>query len=133
MCTSAVLWAEGSGGQMDLGILWLLPAILFLFYFLVLRPMRKQDQERQNLVRNLKKNDKVITTSGIYGTVVAIAEHADEITVKVDDNVRVRMLKSSILKNLTQEEALKAQKEGKDSRSSSPSQEENKDTRITSK
>jgi preprotein translocase subunit YajC len=86
--------------------LWiLLPAMAFLFYFIIYRPMRRQDQERNALINTLKKNDKVLTSSGIYGTIVAISEKEDEITVKVDDNVRLRMIKSSIARNLTNEEA----------------------------
>ena len=45
-------------------------------------------QERQALLTSIKKNDKVITHAGIYGTVVAVSEKEDEIMVKIDDNVR---------------------------------------------
>jgi preprotein translocase subunit YajC len=89
----------------------LLPAIFVLFYFLMIRPMRRQEQQRQALIANTKKGDKVITHAGIIGTVVAIADKEDEITLKVDDNVRLKMLKSSIARNVTQEEAAKEQKE----------------------
>src|SRR5436853_7088830 len=81
-------------------LMFLLPLLLLLFWFIVLRPMnRRQDQERQALVAGLKRNDKVLTTSGIYGVVVGISEKDDEITVKVDDNTRLRMTKASILRN----------------------------------
>jgi preprotein translocase subunit YajC len=91
----------------------LLPlGLVFLMYFFFLRPMRRQDQERKALLQGLKKNDEVLTTSGIYGTVVAISDDKDEITVRVADNVRLRMLKGSIARNLTNEEAAKAPKEG---------------------
>jgi preprotein translocase subunit YajC len=73
----------------------------------MIRPMRRQEQQRQSLVANLKKNDKVVTHSGIIGWVVAVAEKEDEVTIKVDDNVRLKMLKSAIARNVTQEEALK--------------------------
>jgi len=83
-----------------------------LLYFLFLRPMqRKQEAEKNSMVSNMQKNDKVITTSGIYGTVISVAEKEDEVVVKVDDNVRLRMLKASILKNLSHEERVKAEKE----------------------
>jgi preprotein translocase subunit YajC len=63
----------------------------------------------------LKKNDKVLTTSGIYGTLVDISEKEDEVTVKIADNVRIKMVKSSIARNLSNEEeaanAAKAKKE----------------------
>ena len=91
----------------------LLPlGLVLLFYLFILRPMRRQDQERKALLQGLKKNDEVLTTSGIYGTVVAISEDKDEITVRVADNVRLRMQKGSIARNLTNEEAAKAPKEG---------------------
>jgi preprotein translocase subunit YajC len=110
-----VLLAEGGQQQQPSeGLFNMLPllGLLFLAYFFFLRPIRRQDQERKALLQGLKKNDEVVTTSGIYGTVVAISEDKDEITVRVADNVRLRMLKSSIARNLTNEEAAKAPKEG---------------------
>jgi preprotein translocase subunit YajC len=84
-------------------------AIFALFYFIVIRPQqRRQDRERQTLISSLKKNDRVLTTAGIYGTIVSVSDKEDEVTVKVDDNARLKMLKSSILRNLTADEAQKA-------------------------
>ena len=65
------------------------------------------------LATALKKNDKVLTTAGIIGTVVSISEKEDEVTVRVDENCRLKMLKSSISRNLTQEEAAKKPEEQK--------------------
>jgi preprotein translocase subunit YajC len=94
--------------------IFLIVGLFFLFWLLVLRPMsRRQQQERDALVSNLKKNDKVITTAGIIGTVISVAEKEDEVVVKVDDNCRLRMIKGSIARNLTNEEAAKAAKEAK--------------------
>jgi preprotein translocase subunit YajC len=86
--------------------LMMLPAGFILIYLLIMRPRR--GDERQALLTSLKKNDKIITTAGIYGTVVAVAEKEDEVTVRVDDNVKLKMLKASIARNLTNEETLKA-------------------------
>jgi preprotein translocase subunit YajC len=90
--------------------------ILFvLFYFFMIRgPMKRQEQERQALFSSLKKNDKVVTSGGIIGIVAAIEEKEDEVTLKVDEssNVRLRVLKSSILRNLSREKPAKEQKEG---------------------
>lgn len=88
-------------------LIWMLPMVV-LFYFLMIRPMRRQEQQRQLLVNNLEKGDKVQTAAGIIGHVVAVAEKEDEVTVKVDDNCRLKMIKSSIVRNLTKEEKLKA-------------------------
>jgi|SRR6516162_4161599 preprotein translocase subunit YajC len=89
-----------------LTMIWPFLLILPLFYLLILRPARKQERDRQSLIGNTKKNDKVVTTSGIIGTVVSISD--DELVIKADENVRLRMIKGSILRNLTQEETLKA-------------------------
>jgi preprotein translocase subunit YajC len=118
MLTTLLLFADDppkGGGDPFSAYTMLLPllAIGVLFYFMMLRPMRKQEAERKSLVDNLKKNDKVLTSAGILGTVIGVSETEDEVTVKVDDNTRLKMIKSSIVKNITQEEALKAQKEQK--------------------
>jgi len=78
--------------------------ILVLFYFILWRPMQKQEKERKNLLGNLKKNDRVLTSAGIYGTISSISETEDEIVVKVDDNTRLRMTKGSILRNFSNEQ-----------------------------
>ena len=94
----------------------LLPlGLLFLFYFVLWRPMRKQDQERKALLSSLKKNDEIITTGGIYGTVVDVSDTEDKMTVKVADNVKIRVLKSGVARNLTNE---KAAKEARDTNTS---------------
>ena len=92
----------------------ILGGIFFLFYFVVLRPQkRRQERERQEQMTLLNKNDRVLTTAGIYGTIISVSDKEDEVVVKVDDNTRLKMLKASIMRNLTREEALKAEKEAK--------------------
>src|SRR5262249_54662346 len=104
---------DPGGGAPAWGMfIWLLPMAV-VFYLLVMRPARKQEAQRQALVNALKKNDKVLTTAGIIGTVVSISEKEDEVTVRVDENCRLKMLKSSISRNLTQEEAAKKPEEQK--------------------
>jgi preprotein translocase subunit YajC len=88
-----------------------LPLLLLLFYFLMIRPGQRQAQERQQFFTNIKKNDKVLTSSGIIGNFVSLSENEAEAIIKLDDNTRVRMTKESIVRNLSQEEAAKEQKE----------------------
>jgi len=107
---------EGGGGKPAESpfstLMFLAPVLILLFYVIVLRPAQKrQQQERDSLLTGLKKNDKVITIGGIYGTVISVSDTEDEVVVKVDDNTRLKMTKSSISKNLTNEEAAKAAKE----------------------
>ena len=102
------------GGGLLGGFLPVIAIGLPLFYFIVLRPMQRQDKEKAALLNQVKKNDKIITHAGIYGTVVSVSDTEDEITVKIDDNVRVKMVKNSIMRNLTNEEAAKEAKAAKD-------------------
>lgn len=111
MIHTLILLAEGEA-QRDPGFT-MLPAfilIAFVFWWLLIRPMRKQEQERQKLASNLKKNDEIVTNSGIYGTITDISDNEDKITVKIADNVRIKMTKGSVLRNLTNEEAAAAGK-----------------------
>src|SRR5215472_1290105 len=80
-----------------------------LGWFLMIRPMKRQEQERQALLTALKKNDKVVTSGGIIGIVASIKEKEDEVTLKVDEssNVRLRVTKGSIVRILGGDEANK--------------------------
>ena len=89
--------------------------IFVLFYVFMIRgPMKRQEQDRQSLLGNLKKNDEVVTSGGLIGIVANISDD-DEVTLKVDEssNVRIRVLKSGILRNLSREKLAKEQKETK--------------------
>ena len=74
----------------------LFPIILIfvIFYFLLIKPQKKQQDEHKKMVAGLKKNDEVITAGGIHGTIMSVKDHS--VTLKVDDNVKVEVQKSSI-------------------------------------
>ncbi|HPS64558.1 MAG TPA: preprotein translocase subunit YajC [Ignavibacteria bacterium] len=73
-----------------------LPFILIIavFYFLIIRPQQKRQKERQKLLDSVKKGDKVITAAGIHGVVEGIEDKT--VLVKISENVKVKMEKSSI-------------------------------------
>jgi preprotein translocase subunit YajC len=104
---------DGSGGGSLIGLLLPFLPIAILFWFFMIRPMKRQEQERQALLSALKKNDKVVTSGGIIGTVAGIREKEDEVTLKVDDssNVKLRVTRSSIVRILGGEASAKEQKE----------------------
>jgi preprotein translocase subunit YajC len=103
-----------AGGGLPQMLMMFVP-IMILFWFMMIRPARKQEQLRQQLVANMKKNDKVLTAGGIYGNIVSVSDKEDEVILRVDDNARLRITKGSIARNITQEEALKQSKETKSS------------------
>ncbi len=77
-------------------IMNLLPIILifFVMYFLLIRPQQQQQKKTEKMQQGLKKNDAVVTYGGIHGVVVNVKEGT--VTVRVDDNVRLEVDKSSI-------------------------------------
>jgi preprotein translocase subunit YajC len=74
--------------------------IFVIFYFMIIMPQRKQQKEHRNLLANLKKNDEVVTASGIHGTIVNVKDTT--VILRVDDNVKIEVEKISIaaLKNI---------------------------------
>lgn len=66
----------------------------FLFFFLIIKPQQRERAQREKLLSELKKNDRVVTIGGIIGHVVSVS--TDEIVLKVDDNTRVRFRRSAI-------------------------------------
>lgn len=68
--------------------------IFFIFYFLVIKPQRDKQKEHKEMLSNLKKNDEVVTASGIHGTVVLVKEAT--VVIRVDDNVKIEFDKESI-------------------------------------
>ena len=85
---------EGPGGLLG-GPLPLFIGMAVLFYFLLLRPARRQEKDRQTMIDALRKNDEVVTNAGIIGTVVNIKKDRDEVTLESGGS-RMRVLKSSI-------------------------------------
>jgi len=78
-------------------LLTMLPmfAIVFLiFYMLVFRPQMKTQKEHERMVKDLKKNDEVVTSGGIFGTVVNVKP--DAVTLRVDENVRIDVEPSAV-------------------------------------
>jgi len=77
-------------------ILNLAPLILIfvIFYFMLIRPQRQKEKEQQKMLKNLNKNDEVVTLSGIHGTIVNVKEKT--ITLRIDDNVKIELEKNCV-------------------------------------
>ncbi|QDV33348.1 preprotein translocase subunit YajC [Tautonia plasticadhaerens] len=73
------------------------PVLLLAFFLFFWMPMQNQ-KRRTNMIKALKKNDRVLTESGIFGTVVSVDEKADRIVIRIDDEKGVKLTcrKSSI-------------------------------------
>ena len=73
-----------------------LPLILIfvIFYFLLIKPQQKKAKEHANMVANLQKNDEVVTTGGIHGTIVNVKDKT--VVLRVDENTRIEIEKNCV-------------------------------------
>ncbi|WP_337802598.1 preprotein translocase subunit YajC [Mitsuokella jalaludinii] len=77
--------------------------MIAIFYFLLYRPQKKQQNRRRVMLDNLKKGDQVITIGGIYGTIVELGDTS--LKLKIADGVVIEVVRSSVNANVTQQEA----------------------------
>ena len=72
--------------------------VMAVAWFLLYKPERERMKKQQELLASLKKNDRVLTTSGIYGTVANVDRESGRVTLKVDDaaNVKIQVALSTI-------------------------------------
>jgi preprotein translocase subunit YajC len=68
--------------------------IVFVFYFLMIRPQVKQQKEHQKLIGNLKKGDRVITSGGVWGEIEAVDQHT--VRLKISDKTKVTVTRSHV-------------------------------------
>ena len=68
--------------------------IFLIFYFIMLRPQRKEQKEFKKTIENLKKNDQIVTIGGVHGTIVNVKEKT--FIVRIDDNTRIEIDKSAV-------------------------------------
>ncbi len=89
--------AQTATGMAPLLHLVVMFGLMFLiFYLLVFRPQAKARQEHEQMVKHLKKHDEVVTSGGMFGMVVNVKP--DAITLKIDENVRVEVEPSAIVR-----------------------------------
>jgi preprotein translocase subunit YajC len=80
--------------------------IMVLFYFMMIRPQKRKEQEMRQLVYNLKENDRVVTIGGIHGVVTNVQREAERVTIRVDESngTRIKVNMSAIARVVTGDE-----------------------------
>jgi len=81
--------------------------VLVIFYFVLILPERKKQKQRQQMLSALKKGDRVMTSSGIYGTVVQASNEV--VVLQVADGVRMRFARAAIQAVIPEETELPAE------------------------
>ncbi len=84
--------AQSPGGMLG-GLLPIL-LILVIFYFLLILPAQRRQKKTQEMLRSLKPGDKVITSGGIYGTIVGI--EGDTVQLRIAEQIKIKVARSAI-------------------------------------
>lgn len=87
---------QGEGGN---PLMWMIPALVIFFLFQLFfasNPQKREAKRIEELKSTLKKNDPVVTAGGIMGTVAIVSPERNEVTIKVDDNTRLRVQMRSV-------------------------------------
>jgi preprotein translocase subunit YajC len=84
-------YAQGAGAAAPSPVVSLMPiALMFvILYFLLIRPQQKRTRDHEDVIRNLKRNDEIVTSGGIYGRIQTLSD--DVLTVEIAPNVRIRL------------------------------------------
>jgi preprotein translocase subunit YajC len=92
----------GQGGAVQSLIFFGL--IIAVFYFLMIRPQQKRKKDHEMMISTLRKGDKVVTNSGMFGTIVGMDDKENKVVLKVAENVKIEFMKSSIAGRMGAEE-----------------------------
>jgi len=68
--------------------------IFIIFYFMLIRPQKQKEKEHQKLLAGLTKNDEVVTTGGIHGTIVSVKDKT--IILRIDENVKMEVERNCV-------------------------------------
>jgi preprotein translocase subunit YajC len=82
----------GSGSLISTVIMF--GAIFAIFYFMIIRPQQKRAKEREKLLSNIEKGDKIVTSGGVHATIIGIEEKT--VLIEIAPNVKVKVERSAI-------------------------------------
>jgi preprotein translocase subunit YajC len=98
--------AGASGGGAGMLVQFAPLVLIFVvFYFLLIRPQQKRAKEHRDMLGAVRRGDRVVTGGGIVGSVIKVAD--DELTVEIAENVRVKVIRSTVTTILARTEPAK--------------------------
>ncbi len=93
---------QGGGSANLISTLIMFGAIFLIFYFMIIRPQQKRAKEREKMLSNMQKGDKVITSGGMHATIAGLDEKT--VLLQVSDNIKMKFEKSAIASIITSKE-----------------------------
>jgi len=90
----SLIQAQTATGPNPFGTVFMFGAIFMIFYFLLIRPQRKQQKAHDEMVKSLSRGDEVITVGGIIGRILHLTD--DRVTIKTAEDTRLEIERSKI-------------------------------------
>jgi len=93
---------NGGGGSFISTII-MFGAIFLIFYFMIIRPQQKRAKERDKMLKNIQKGDKVVTSGGLHGVIAGLDEKT--VLLQVGDNIKLKYERSAISSIISSKES----------------------------
>lgn len=106
LITPAYAQAPAGGSPIDT-FPFVLLAVMAIVFFLVIRPQQKRQKEFQDMIAKVRRGDTVVTANGFIGKVSKVTEGSDEIEVELNETMKVRVLRSTLLSVRAKNEPVK--------------------------
>jgi len=103
-------YAQAAGGAGGLSSLLPFLLIFVVFYFFLIRPQQKRAKEHREMVSNVKRGDKIVTSGGLLGTVSKSVEGQESVEVEIAKDVKVSVMRTMIADLREKKDAPKADK-----------------------
>jgi preprotein translocase subunit YajC len=94
------------GGSGLISTIIMFGAIFLIFYFMIIRPQQKRAKEREKLLSNIEKGDKVVTSGGMHGIIAGLDEKT--VLLQVSENVKLKFERSAIASIISSKESAKS-------------------------
>ena len=95
--------ADGSGQPNAIASFLPFVLMFLVLYLLILRPQMKKQKNQQRMIDELEKNDAIVTSGGIHGTILNIKD--DILVVKIADNVKIEISRAAVSRVKNKEDA----------------------------
>jgi len=100
MMLTLALQAQGApAGPNPLSTIVLFGGLFAIFYFLLIRPQKKQQQEHEQMVKSLSRGDEVVTLGGIVGRIIHLTD--DRVTIKTAEDTRIEVQRAKVGQRLS--------------------------------
>lgn len=118
----------GGGGMANLMTFAPFIGIFFIFYFMIIRPQQKKAKQQRERMKELRRGDKILTAGGIIATVVKNQEDSDEMEVDLSNDVRVKILRSTVT-TVLESKAMQANEANKNTKKAKPAAKKEKEVK----